>query len=117
MRSLRTPLKSGLFYFATITSAWLGCSPPEEEMNNIPEPNSSSVSCTTGQIENDFGNCVSEVPYACGWKRNNPGNLKSSGSEGGDVVANLSMVDQCGEKVDLWDFSGEYNILWMSAAW
>ena len=86
-------------------------------MNSNQEPNPSPVSCAAGQIKNDFGNCVSGVPHARGWKRNHPGNLKSSGSEVGDVVANLTMVAQCAEKVDLWDFSGEYNILWMSAAW
>tara|TARA_Y100001934_G_scaffold176179_1_gene208705 strand:+ start:109 stop:423 length:315 start_codon:yes stop_codon:yes gene_type:complete len=73
--------------------------------------------CSTGLVVNDFGNCVSDVPYSCGWKRNNPGALREGGASVGDVVKNLKMVDQCGDDVELWDFYGEYNILWMSAMW
>ena len=58
-----------------------------------------------------------EVCYACGWEHNDPGNLESNGSEVGDVVANIQLVDQCGEMVDLWDFHGEYHVLYMTAAW
>ena len=35
----------------------------------------------------------------------------------GDVIANLAFIDQCEEEVSLWDFAGEYHILWMTAAW
>ncbi len=55
--------------------------------------------------------------YACGWKRGDPGNLTSTGSSVGSVIANISLVDQCGEQVSLWDFYGKYHILWMTAAW
>ena len=55
--------------------------------------------------------------YACGWPHNDPGDLVSTGSEEGDVVANLEMVDQCGEAVDLWDLADEYHILFMTASW
>ena len=58
-----------------------------------------------------------EVCYACGWEHNDPGNLQSNGSAVGDVVANIQLVDQCGEMVDLWDFHGEYHVLYMTAAW
>jgi len=81
-----------------------------------PEPLDAKDACSNGMIVNDYGNCVSAVPYTCGWKRNNPGALESTGSSIGDVVANLSLVDQCSEKVELWDFYGEYNILWMTGA-
>lgn len=55
--------------------------------------------------------------YACGWKHNDPGNLKSNGAAVGDVVANLDLIDQCNEHVKLWDFAREYHILFMTAAW
>jgi hypothetical protein len=58
-----------------------------------------------------------EVCYKCGWKRNDPGRLASTGSEIGDLIENVQMVDQCGEMVSIWDFYGEYHILYMTAAW
>ena len=57
-----------------------------------------------------------EVCYAYGWEHNDPGNLESTGNEKGDVIANIQLVDQCGEMVD-WDFYGEYHILFLTAAW
>ena len=58
-----------------------------------------------------------EQPYACGWAHNDPGNLESTGSEVGDVMNSVSLVDQCGEMVDLWDFYGEYHVLYMTSGW
>jgi hypothetical protein len=55
--------------------------------------------------------------YACGWKQNDPGNLVSDGANVGDVVDDASFPDQCGDWVRLWDFYGEYHILYMTAAW
>jgi len=60
---------------------------------------------------------VEEVCYECGWEHNDPGTLESTGSGDGDVVDNIQLVDQCGEMVDLWDFHGEYHVLYMTAAW
>ena len=57
-----------------------------------------------------------EKCYACGWRRNDPGTLVSTGASEGDVVANLELVDQCQEPVKLWDFAGEYHILFMTAS-
>jgi hypothetical protein len=71
-----------------------------------------------GEVE-----CVSnpadanEKCYACGWKHNDPGNLVSTGNTPGSIIANVGLMDQCGELVDLWDFAREYHILWMTAAW
>ena len=92
----------------------VACGASEETASVVEEPTNP---CTAGLVVNDFGNCVSEEPYACGWKRNNPGALRATGTAEGDVVENLTMFDQCQEKVELWDFYGEYNILWLSAAW
>ena len=58
-----------------------------------------------------------EKCYACGWKRNDPGNLVSTGAAVGDVIENLELVDQCGEEIALWDFAQAYHILFMTAAW
>ena len=60
---------------------------------------------------------VNDICYACGWVKNDPGNLESTGSGIGDTIANLSLIDQCGDTVDLWDFYGEYHILYQTAAW
>ena len=76
-----------------------------------------------GLSDKEEMDCVSdplnaeETCYACGWKRNNPGTLASTGSETGDIMANLQLEDQCGEVVDTWDFYGEYHVLYMTAAW
>ena len=58
-----------------------------------------------------------EKCYACGWKRNDPRNLVSDGAEIGNVVSNIQLPDQCGEQVSLWDFHGQYFIMYMTAAW
>ena len=76
-----------------------------------------------GFADNEEIDCVSnpadpnEQCYACGWEHNDPGNLVSNGSEVGDVMGSISLVDQCGEMVDLWDFYGEYHVLYLTAAW
>jgi hypothetical protein len=62
-------------------------------------------------------NDASDVCYGCGWAQNDPGDLVSTGSEVGDVIANLDLVDQCGDNVQLWDLAGEYHILFMTASW
>ena len=59
----------------------------------------------------------SEVCYACGWAHNDPGTLEATGSGNGDVLANFELSDQCGEAVSVWDFYGQYFILYTTAAW
>ena len=58
-----------------------------------------------------------EKCYACGWKRNDPKNLVSDGAGIGNVVNNIELPDQCGDQVSLWDFHGQYFIMYMTAAW
>jgi hypothetical protein len=76
-----------------------------------------------GESDGDELDCGSdplddgERCFACGWIRGDPGDLESTGSEEGDVIANLDFFDQCEEEVALWDFAGEYHILWMTASW
>lgn len=76
-----------------------------------------------GFTDSEEADCVSdptdatEQCYTCGWEHNDPGDLVSTGNSVGDTIDNISMVDQCGETVDLWDFTGEYHILYLTAAW
>ena len=60
---------------------------------------------------------VDEQCYECGWYRGDPGTLESTGADIGDTIENIAMTDQCGELVDLWDFAGEYHVLFLTAAW
>lgn len=60
---------------------------------------------------------LDEQCYACGWRHDDPDDLSSTGAEVGDVVDNVTFVDQCGDEVDLWDFARSYHILFMTAAW
>ncbi len=55
--------------------------------------------------------------YTCGWKHGDPGTLVSTGASEGDVIANLALVDQCKEPLALWDFAGEYRLLFMTTSW
>lgn len=76
-----------------------------------------------GYTDGEEQDCLSdpldaeEACYACGWKRSDPGDLVSDGAQIDDVVANAQMVDICEDMVDLWDFHGEYHILYRTAAW
>ncbi|MBX3131307.1 MAG: hypothetical protein KF718_31595 [Polyangiaceae bacterium] len=62
-------------------------------------------------------NYEAKAPYACGWAHGDPGNLESTGAEEGDVIENVPLVDQCGETVPLWDFAGQYRMLFMTTVW
>jgi len=92
----------------------------EEELGTDPENSDSDgdgfsdveeVDCVSNPLDSE------EQCYACGWEHNDPGDLVSTGVAEGDVIANLQLPDQCGETVDLWDFHGEYHVLYMTAAW
>ncbi len=49
--------------------------------------------------------------YACGWQSGDPGDLASTGNQVGDVVADLSGTDQCGDEYHLWDGYGTRTVL------
>ena len=55
--------------------------------------------------------------YACGWKRADSSGLSSQGAELGDTVADMTLHDQCGDQVQLYDFAGQWNIAFVTAAW
>jgi hypothetical protein len=92
----------------------------EEALGTDPE---SADSDGDGYTDGEEFDCVSdpqdadEQCYACGWEHNDPGNLESTGTSNGDVMGNFALIDQCGEMVDMWDFYGEYHVLYMTAAW
>ena len=58
-----------------------------------------------------------EECYACGWEHNDPHTLTATGSDFGDVMANIQLEDTCGDAVSMWDFYGEYHVIYMTAAW
>ena len=76
-----------------------------------------------GVLDGDEADCVSdpldadEQCYACGWAHHDPGTLEATGSDIGDVIENLVLVDQCGEQMDLWDRHGQWTVLFMTTEW
>ena len=89
----------------------LGTNPSEADSDGDGFNDSEELDCVSDPLNGD------EVCYACGWEHNNPGDLESNGSGIDDVVGNIELVDQCGEMVEMWDFYGEYHVLYMTAAW
>jgi hypothetical protein len=92
----------------------------EEEIGTDPDNPDSDGDGTSDGAEIDCGSDpldAEEQCYACGWPQNDPGNLVSTGTQEGDVIANLRFIDQCNEELSLWDLAGEYHILYMTAAW
>ena len=95
-----------------------GCA--EQELGSDPDnPDTDGDGLTDGEE----ADCVSdptdaaEQCYACGWAHNDPHDLVAGGGSVGEVIANIPLEDQCLEPVPLWDFYGEYHILWMTASW
>jgi len=92
----------------------------EEELGADPNNPDSDGDGLTDAEEVD---CVSdptdatEQCYACGWAHNDPGDLTGFGPALGDTLADISLVDQCGEEVRVHDFAGRYTILFMTAEW
>jgi hypothetical protein len=89
----------------------LGTDPAKADSDGDGYSDSEEIDCVSDPLDED------EACYACGWEHNDPENLSSTGSAVGDVVDNVQLIDQCGEMVDLWDFHGEYHIIYMTAAW
>ncbi len=93
------------------TELELGTDPDNADTDGDGLSDGEEVECVSDPNDAD------ELCYACGWPHNDPGDLESTGTELGDVVANIPFTDQCGELVDLWDFAQEYHILFITASW
>ena len=51
-------------------------------------------------------------PYSCGWPQNDPGNLiLDYHIDVGKTFPNVHLIDQCGERLSLWDLYGHWLIL------
>ena len=91
----------------------------ELSMGLDPESDDSDGDGIADGIEVDCGadpNDSAEYCYECGWGKNDPENLVPTGSEVGDVMANIALMDQCGEMVNVYDLAGEYHIVYQTAA-
>lgn len=84
----------------------LGCAPTSGK----------DVADGAGEDTSDTGPGAYDT-YACGWEKRDPGTLESTGTEVGDVLADLTLVDQCGESFRVWDMYREYFMLFITAAW
>ena len=93
------------------TELELGTDPDNADSDGDGTDDGAEVDCISDPTDAD------EVCYACGWPHSDPGDLVSTGAALGDVVANIPFTDQCGELVDLWDFTAEYHILFITASW
>ena len=89
----------------------LGTNPMAADSDGDGTNDADEVTCLSDPMD------AAETCYKCGWKRNDPGRLASTGAAIGDLMANVQMTDQCGDMVSIWDFYGEYHILYMTAAW
>ena len=89
----------------------LGTDPMSEDSDGDGISDLAENDCSSDPLD------AEDACYECGWSKNDPGTLSSTGSSFGDVIDNISMVDQCGENVSIWDFYGEYHVLYMTAAW
>ena len=89
----------------------LGLDPALADSDGDGSADGEELDCLSDPLDGD------EACYACGWQRNDPGTLQSTGNQEGDTIANLSLVDQCRDTVDLWDFAGEWHLAFMTTEW
>lgn len=89
----------------------LGLDPNSDDSDSDGFSDSEELDCVSDPLDGE------EVCYACGWQHNDPGTYESNGNAIGDTAANSVLVDQCGELVDLWDFTGKYYLFYLTAAW
>ena len=93
------------------TEEVVGTDPESADSDGDGFTDAEEIDCVSDPLD------VDEQCYACGWEHNDPGDISSDGADIGDVMDNFSLVDQCGEMVDMWDFYSEYHVLYMTAAW
>lgn len=91
-----------------------GTNPEERDSDGDGFDDDEEIACVSDPLDDR------EVCYECGWAHNDPGDLGEDppvGPDRGDTIGNFELWDQCEEPVDLWDFAGEYHILYLTAAW
>jgi hypothetical protein len=67
---------------------------------------------TDESIQIGTGEGASPAEYACGWPKNDPGDLPLDYHlSAGSVFPNVQLEDQCGELLSLWDLYGYWIIL------
>ena len=91
--------------------AELGLDPNSDDTDSDGFTDAEELDCVSNPLDGD------EVCYACGWPHNDPGTYESEGNDIGDTADNSILVDQCGDMVDLWDLTGKYYLLYLTAAW
>lgn len=93
------------------TEESLGTDPSAKDSDGDGLSDGEEIDCISDPLDGE------ELCYECGWPHNDPGTLSSTGAEEGDTIANLELIDQCGEMVALWDMAEEYHILFITAEW
>lgn len=89
----------------------LGTNPEKEDTDGDGVSDCDEIEAVSDPTDGD------EIPYACGWPHNDPGNLQPTGAAIGDTLYDAELPDQCGDTVSLWDFYGKYQVLYITAAW
>ncbi|MBX2802687.1 MAG: redoxin domain-containing protein [Myxococcales bacterium] len=89
----------------------LGTSPENADSDGDGVDDGDEVACVSSPLDAD------EVCYECGWPHRDEIVSDRQGSEIGDTLRNVTMPDQCGERVDLHDLAGAYRILFMTTQW
>ena len=88
-----------------------GTNPTSDDSDGDGLTDFEELECVSDPLDAD------EQCYACGWAHGDPGNLSSSGNDVDDTIADVDLVDQCGESLPLWDLTGKYYILFLTASW
>ena len=88
----------------------LGSDPAKDDTDGDGLTDLEEVDCGTSALDAD------DTCYACGWGNNDPGNIQATGAGVDDIMENVTLVDQCGERVSMYDFAGAYHLMYMTTA-
>ena len=88
----------------------LGSDPAKEDTDGDGLTDFEEVDCGTSALD------ANDTCYACGWGKNDPGNIEATGADVGDIMENVTLTDQCGDRVSMYDFAGAYHVMYMTTA-
>jgi len=88
----------------------LGLDPANDDTDGDGLTDSEELDCGTSALDAD------DTCYTCGWGKNDPGNIQATGAEVNDVMENVALIDQCGDRVNMYDFAGAYHVMYMTTA-